>query len=146
MNLSSFIFIFNLFYLKNEMFCTKHITFFSLGNSFPLVLVQALYLTKQHNRRAVPSGEDNNRILVVYYNKINEYRYPGWWVRLLTMNTENLWIFPLSIHFLSFPHSWLILVYVTRIARRVPLVKQGLNLSGHPSSYLFIYEFVLLYF
>ena len=36
----------------------------------PSSLVQALYLTKQHYRRTVPSGEDNNRILVVSKTRV----------------------------------------------------------------------------
>jgi hypothetical protein len=37
------------FYVQNEMLCTKHITVFSLGNSFPIVLSGQVHYTSQHN-------------------------------------------------------------------------------------------------
>jgi hypothetical protein len=45
------------FFLKNEILCTKHIIVLLCC----LALVRALYLIRQHNRRTVPSREDNIR-------------------------------------------------------------------------------------
>ena len=44
------------FYVWNGMLCTKYIIVLS-------PLAQALYLTRHHYRRTVPSGVDNNRII-----------------------------------------------------------------------------------
>ena len=66
------------FYVQNEMLCTKHIIVLFPWNNFPIVFVwrdikknvvlsslaRTLYLTNQHNRKTVPSGGDNNRILL----------------------------------------------------------------------------------
>jgi hypothetical protein len=38
-----------LFNVQNEMLCTKHITVFSLGNNFPIVLSCHVHYTSQHN-------------------------------------------------------------------------------------------------
>jgi len=54
LNLSVFFFS-----VLNGMLCTKYIIIFSLENS----MAQALYLTRQHYRRTVPSGVDNDRII-----------------------------------------------------------------------------------
>jgi hypothetical protein len=60
-------------FVWNGMLCTRYIIVFSLENSFhivlsgeiyivPLPLAQAPYLTRQHYRRTVSWGVDNNRI------------------------------------------------------------------------------------
>jgi len=63
------------FYIKGVMLCNNHMFVFSLENSFPIVLsgevypvvtsplAQALYLTRQHYWRTVPSGADKTNIL-----------------------------------------------------------------------------------
>ena len=50
-----------LFYVQNEMLCTKHIIVFSLGNSFPLARAQ--YSNRQHHRKIGHPGKDKNRII-----------------------------------------------------------------------------------
>jgi hypothetical protein len=63
------------------MLCIKYSIVFSLENSFHIVLsgevvssplVQALYLTRQHYRRTVPLGVDNNRIIIKQSIKVHE--------------------------------------------------------------------------
>jgi hypothetical protein len=65
------------------MLCTKYIIVFSLENSFPIVLsgevgssplAQALYLTRQHYRRTVPSEVDNNRMILSIIYMCLRYR------------------------------------------------------------------------
>jgi hypothetical protein len=41
----------------------------------PSPLAQALYLTRQHYRRTVPSGVDNNRIILLGFFLIMLWRY-----------------------------------------------------------------------
>ena len=52
-------------YVQNEMLCIKHIIVFSPGNSFPVV-ARVPYFTRQDHRKTVSSGEDNNRIIVLF--------------------------------------------------------------------------------
>ena len=63
----------SVFYAQNEMLCTRHIIVFSLGTvSYDVVwwgmvsspLARTLSLTRQHNRKTVPSGRDINIIIV----------------------------------------------------------------------------------
>ena len=64
------------------MFCTKHIIVFSLPGTVFLLCCLVMYsafvvgagsiphLTRQHYRKTVPSGEDNNRIISNIYQYI----------------------------------------------------------------------------
>jgi hypothetical protein len=55
------------FYVQNEMLCTKHITGLFPREQFSNSVVWSgtLYLTTQHYRKTVPSGEDNNRMMLL---------------------------------------------------------------------------------
>ena len=82
-------------YVQNEILSTKNNIVFCLGNSFPIMLsvslAQVLYITRQHYKKTVLSGKDNDRIICIlscFLKKIMQWNQWRFWFQLFFLNLE----------------------------------------------------------